>query len=257
MMNDECGMMNKDDGTHHSSLSTPHFKDSGIEWLGEIPEHWEIKKVKYLFRFVSGGTPSTTNLEYWTGEIPWVSSKDMKSFYLTDTEDHINGQAVEESATTLLPESTVLLVMRSGILRHTIPVAVIQKAMAINQDIKGLLPEQGQMFSDYFARFVQGHQNQLLALWRKEGTTVESLETESVTNFQMIIPALPEQRAIAAFLDRETARIDGLIKKVEESMTLLREYRTALISAAVTGKIDVRGEVGSRPNRQAAKEAVS
>jgi len=218
------------------------MKDSGIEWLGEIPQHWTTIRLKYAFRFISGGTPPTGDLRYWNGDLPWVSPKDMKTLYLTDTQDHITEGAVRESATDIVPEGAVLLVMRSGILRHSIPVGVARKRMAINQDLKGLIPRTGELLPEYFARFVEGYQAQLLTEWRKEGATVESLEYGLVANFEMLVPPCNEQRAIAAFLDRETARIDALIGKLRTSIDRLREYRTALISAAVTGKIDVRKE---------------
>ena len=201
-----------------------------------------MKKVRYLFAFRSGGTPSTENQEYWEGNIPWVSSKDMKTFLIEDSEDHINETAIRESATNIIPANTLVVVMRSGILIHSIPASVLLKDMSINQDIKAFLPLV-KLSSIYFARFIEGFQKQLLTEWRKEGATVESLDMELIKNFQTILPPLPEQQAIAAFLDRETAKIDALSAKVTTVIERLKEYRTALISSAVTGKIDVREAV--------------
>ncbi len=215
------------------------LKPSGVAWLGDVPEHWEIKKSRFLFSFVSGGTPSTEELNYWNGDIPWVSSKDMKRFCIDDTEDHITDQAVSESATKIIPQNTLLLVMRSGILQHSIPACIIKKEMTINQDIKAFLPLKP-LFPEYYALFIQGNQQQLLTEWRKEGATVESLDMELIKNFTFPVPPLHEQQAIAAHLDRETAKLDALAAKVEIVIARLAEYRTALISAAVTGKIDVR-----------------
>jgi len=218
------------------------LKPSGVEWLGDVPEHWEVKKIRHMFSFRSGGTPSTDNPDYWDGEIPWISSKDMKSFYIVDSEDHINQIAIQESATNLIPSNTLVIVMRSGILIHSIPACVLMHAMAINQDIKAFLPTV-QLLPAYYARFIECFQKQLLTEWRKEGATVESLDMELIKNFQVPRPPLSEQHAIAAFLDRETAKIDTLSAKVLMAIERLREYRTALISAAVTGKIDVRDAV--------------
>src|SRR5687767_13278472 len=98
-----------------------------------------MKRLKLLVRFQSGGTPPTTELVYWNGDLPWISPKDMKSLHISDTEDHITEAAVMDSATTAVGEKTALIVVRSGILRHTIPVAVTTRRMAINQDIKALV----------------------------------------------------------------------------------------------------------------------
>jgi type I restriction enzyme S subunit len=209
-------------------------KSSGVAWLGEVPAHWTRQRLKYLVQFVSGGTPDTARLEYWGGTIPWVSPKDMKSMMLIDTEDHITEPALVESATSAVSEGTVLLVVRSGILRHTIPVAVTGSRMAINQDIKGLVPKDRRIYPNYLSRFIEGHNSELLREWRKEGTTVESLELPLVADFRMVVPPRDEQRTIVAYLDRETARIDALIEKKRRQIELLNEKRAALITHAVT-----------------------
>jgi restriction endonuclease S subunit len=117
--------------------------------------------------------------------------------------------------------------------------------MTINQDIKGVVPLRDSVAVYYFAWLIEGHQTELLTLWRKEGATVESLELDLVKSCLFPLPPFLEQVAIAAFLDRETERLDSLLSKVEQAVERLQEYRTALITAAVTGKIDVR--VTSQP----------
>jgi len=102
------------------------MKDSGVEWIGKIPEGWENRTGRHLFSFVGGGTPDTEELSFWGGTIPWVSSKKIKKLFLEDTEDHITIEAVKKSATTIVPSNTMLIVMRSGILQHTIPVGIIK-----------------------------------------------------------------------------------------------------------------------------------
>jgi type I restriction enzyme, S subunit len=218
------------------------MKDSGIEWLGQIPENWEIIKLKNYFKFVSGGTPSTGLSEYWDGDIPWVSSKDMKQLNLSDTEDHITKKGLDDSSTVLVPANSVLIGIRSGILKHTLPVAVNLKDMAINQDIKGLIPKKNLIISEFFVLFIYGHQKQLLSEWKKQGATVESLEFETIQNSLFPLPPLDIQNEIIACLKKEIAHLDSICKKISVSIEKLHEYRSALISAAVTGKIDVRQE---------------
>jgi len=153
------------------------MKDSGVEWLGEIPAHWEVRRLKFMAAFFSGGTPSKENLDYWSGDIPWVSPKDMKYEIIRDTEDHITKKAIEDSSTRLVQSGAVLIVVRSGILRHTIPVGINAIPVAINQDMKAVVMK-SILNAEYFASVIRGHQSTLLLEWRKEGTTVESIEFE-------------------------------------------------------------------------------
>jgi type I restriction enzyme S subunit len=212
----------------------PKYKPSGVDWLGDVPEHWGLGRISGLFRLRSGGTPSTDNADYWDGDIPWVSAKDMKCFRIADTEDHITSKAVLESATTIVPAGTVLIVARSGILKHTLPVAVSDRPVAINQDIKGLLPQRDRIDGLFFAYCIQGHQPPLLTLWRQQGATVESLDIEKMKVAPVSLPPLSEQRAIADFLDRETTKIDTLVAKKRTLIERVKEKRTALISRTVT-----------------------
>jgi type I restriction enzyme S subunit len=213
------------------------YKNSGAEWIGEIPVGWEIARLKFLADFTGGGTPSKDNQEYWDGEIPWVSPKDMKAGRVTETQDQITSEAVEESSTRLVGAGSVLVVVRSGILKHTIPVATNEVEVALNQDLKAITPRE-RLHSRYLAYLIEGRNDTLQLKWTKSGTTVESLEQEQISNTQIPVPSLEEQRAIAAFLDRETERIDALIEKKEQLIDLLEEKRTALISRVVTKGLD-------------------
>ncbi|MDD4060966.1 MAG: restriction endonuclease subunit S, partial [Kiritimatiellae bacterium] len=218
------------------------MKPSGIDWLGNIPAHWETDKIKYNTFSCSGGTPNTENQDYWNGDIPWVSPKDMKASRISATEDSITELGLKESASRLIDENTVLIVVRSGILKHTIPVAINVVPVSINQDMKALFTKE-KVTSDYLFYFINGVQENLLPLWRKQGCTVESIEQEFMGNTCLPIPPVSEQKAIAEYLDTETKKIDGLLEKEQQIIERMKEYRSALISAAVTGKIDVRETV--------------
>jgi len=227
---------------------TVPMKDLGVEWLGEIPAHWEVKRLKFVASFYGGGTPYKENLEYWSGDIPWVSPKDMKTEVINDTEDHITKVAIENSSTRLIEPDAVLLVVRSGILRHSIPVAINIRPVALNQDMKAIVPNSFLM-PEYLASVIRGFQEALLVEWRKEGATVESIEFELLVNTICPVPPRSEQQTITTYLKKETAQIDALVSRIREGIEKLREYSTALISAAVTGKIDVTGEIASRNDK--------
>jgi type I restriction enzyme S subunit len=216
----------------------PKYKASGVEWLGEVPEHWEVKRLKSACRFFGGGTPSRENPAYWNGAIPWVSPKDMKSEFIGSTEESISSAGVEASAATLLEVGHALLVVRSGILQHTIPVAINTVAVAVNQDIRALRFDKELCDPRFFLRWVQGLNDRLLLEWSKQGATVESIEHVLLANSPICLPPLAEQRAIALFLDRETKKIDELVAEQERLIELLKEKRQAVISHAVTKGLD-------------------
>ncbi|EOI6460639.1 restriction endonuclease subunit S [Vibrio cholerae] len=216
------------------------MKDSGVEWLGEVPEHWEVTPLKHLCRFSGGGTPTKDNLSYWTnGTIPWVSPKDMKSLRVTQTCDYITEKAVVESSTNYVDSGALLMVVRSGILQRTIPVAINDVVVTLNQDMKAL-KFNNKMAVDFALYFIVGNEKALLLEWSKEGATVESIEHEYLANGLLSVPPLSEQLFIVQYLSAEMEKFSQLETKASLGIELLKERKTALISAAVTGKIDVR-----------------
>jgi len=210
---------------------------SAAAWGVDFPLEWPRRRLKHICRFVGGGTPDKSNAEYWNGDIPWVSPKDMKSGTIDDTEDYITREGLGQSATRVVEPGAVLIVMRSGILRHSIPVANNSVPVALNQDMRALIPLEG-TDPRFLRRLIEGHQQLLLNVWRKVGSTVESLESDRVAETEIALPPLPLQRAIADYLDRETARIDALIAAKERLAELLAEKRRALITRAVTRGLD-------------------
>lgn len=215
------------------------MKDSAVEWLGDIPKHWNTKRLKFSISIFGGGTPNTSNPEYWNGEIPWVSPKDMKCDLIESTEDYLTELGVRECATKVIPKDSVLIVVRSGILRHTIPVARNIVEVTLNQDMKALIVNNW-LRSDFLHYFISGLQGGLLPLWIKQGCTVESIEMDYMRNSPIPLPPLDEQEAIVSYLIKSVEKIELQESKVGSAIKTLEEYRSALITNAVTGKIDVR-----------------
>ena len=216
------------------------MKYSGVEWLGEIPEHWEVRKIKHLCRFYSGGTPSKTVEKYWNGDIPWVSPKDMKSKFIFDAADHISHEAVSNSATSYIDENNILMVVRSGILQRTIPVGITKKSVTFNQDIRAVVPNKNIISTTYLYELIFGCEKKLLDIWRKVGATVESIEYQFMSNTYLPVPPLSEQTSIVNFISKESYLIDQALYRAEKEISLIQEYRTRLVSDVVTGKLDVR-----------------
>ncbi len=215
----------------------PEYRDSEVRWLGKIPSHWIVKRLKRVVEFRGGGTPAKETVEFWQGEIPWVSPKDMKVSIISETEDRISARALEASPAKLVPPGAVLVVVRSGILIHSIPVAIAGCELTLNQDMKAMIPDQ-ELKPEFLMYLISGMQRELLHAWKKEGATVESLEMDLVSTTPFPLPPAAEQEAIVAFLDRETARIDELLAKKERLIELLQEQRTALVTCVVTKGLD-------------------
>src|SRR5687767_5663096 len=108
------------------------------------PPSWSRASLGSLGRWSGGGTPSKDDASFWSdGSIPWVSPKDMKVLRIRDSEDHISADAVQKSAAKLIEAGSVLIVTRSGILEHTLPVAVADIQVTVNQDLKALSVYEG------------------------------------------------------------------------------------------------------------------
>lgn len=215
------------------------MKDSGIEWLGEVPAQWEVKRLKYVIKSVTGGgTPSTANPLFWNGHIPWVSAKDMKKNYIFSSEDYITEEAITASATNYIEDERVIIVVRSGILKHTFPVAINKVPISINQDLKAFEPKPN-ISTEFLFWKLKGQSKDILTFCNKMGATVDSIEMQYLIDFPFSFPSIEEQHLIVSYIKTECARIDAKKAKTEKLIDLLTEYRTALISEVVTGKVKV------------------
>jgi type I restriction enzyme S subunit len=216
------------------------LKDTGQEWLGKIPEHWGLQPLKYVTKSYSGGTPSKDNLKYWSnGSIPWVSAKDMKSFFIEKTQDYITEDAIKGSSTKLVPTNSILIVVRSGILKKRVPVAVTRTPVTINQDIKVYEVTKKELNSEFLANYLVGREKDLLFNASALGATVDSLDSELLGRFPIVIPPLQEQLEINDYIRDKRFNLDKLIQVINEQINNLDEYRTTLITDVVTGNYDI------------------
>jgi type I restriction enzyme S subunit len=213
------------------------YKASGVEWLGEVPEHWTVKPLKYIASFASGGTPSKENTDYWDGGVPWASAKDLKVDVLQDTEDHLSDQAISAGAAMLEAADSVLVLVRGMMLARAFPVVLTGQPMAINQDLKalrGLGGTQGR----FLAWLLRGSERESLSRIDEAGHGTKALRMEAWTSMFLPVPPVDEQSRVADFLDEETSKIDALVAEQERLIALLKEKRQAVISHSVTKGLD-------------------
>jgi type I restriction enzyme S subunit len=222
------------------------MKDSGVEWLGEVPLHWIVSPLKHVVTFKSGGTPDKNRHDYWDGDVPWASAKDLKVDSLLDTADHITEIALAEGAATLVDAGTVLVVVRGMILARTFPVVTAKVSMAINQDLKAVTSREPSR-NDWLAWILRASSVETLSRLDEAGHGTKVLRMDAWADLPIAVPPSEEQERIASFLLAECERIDRLVSEAERAIALLGERRSALISASVTGKIDVRGIVAQPP----------
>ena len=146
-----------------------------------------------------GGTPSKSHPEYFAGSIPWVSPKDMKSSVINDSIDHITEEAIAHSTTNLVPANSVLMVIRSGILKHSLPVAINSLPVTINQDMKAFVPNET-VKTAFLMHFFKAIENDVLAGVR--GVTADNIDFKAFQKRTIIVPPLALQEQFAAFVEQ-------------------------------------------------------
>ena len=213
------------------------MKDSGVPWLGDIPAHWEVKKVTWLFRIGSGTTPRSEDTAYYGGETPWITTSELRESFVTESEKNVTAKALRDySSLKLHPAGSVAVAMygatigRLGMLG--VP-ATVNQACCVFSHPHNVNPR-------YWFYWLQMRRPYLIALGYGGGQP--NLSQELLSSVRASISPLAEQDEIVEYLDTETAKIDVTIAKIRHAIDHLAEYRSALISAAVTGKIDVRKE---------------
>jgi type I restriction enzyme S subunit len=208
----------------------PKYKPSGVEWLGEIPAYWALKPLKRTFRILNGSTPKSGEAAYWNGDIPWATPDDlgdMTGATLEATRRMITREGYESCGTSMAPAGSLVLSTRAPI-GH---LAIAGVAMCANQGCRCLAFRNLDDNRFFYFQLLSAKQ-ELESLG--EGSTFRELSRDRLAAIILASPPAPEQRAIAAFLERETARIDALIEKKQRQIELLQEKRAALITHAVT-----------------------
>lgn len=214
------------------------MKDSGIEWIGEIPEDWEVKKLKFVTKnIVTGKTPSTENYKYYDkGDINWFTPGDLGvNLTLKESSKKITKLALLEKKVIKYNPNTILLV---GIGATLGKVGIITEIGTSNQQINAVEFSENEIYPRYGLYFLHGYKDTLISL--SNTSTIGIFNQTQTANFIIIQPSLHEQISIAIFLDEKILQIDKSIQKIEQKITLLEECKKSLIHHVVTGKIDVR-----------------
>lgn len=211
------------------------MKDSGIEWIGEIPEHWEVKKVKHIFEVLRGGTPSTIEKDYWDGEVVWVTPVDLskQGKFINTSDRTITEKGILNSSATIARKGSLILSTRAPI--GTISVANVN--LTTNQGCHSLELKNNNNILFYYHYFNAAN-NYLQSIGR--GTTFLEISKNDLSNMSVIQAPKDEEQEITSYIESKTSKIDRTLDKLNLQIQQLKEYRQTLIFNAVTGKIDVR-----------------
>lgn len=191
---------------------------------------WDDVPLGALGAWKGGMTPSMQNPSYWEGgDFPWISSGDVKVSRLRDSDQHVTAHAVRHGAAVVVPANSIVLVTRSGILRKYLPVALTLTPMAINQDIKALIPNET-VSADYLLHALIASGDKVLAKCLKAGTTVESVEFPWLKAFSIPLPPRNEQSAIAAILSDMDAELSALEARRDKTRLLKQGMMQELLT---------------------------
>ena len=200
----------------------------------DLPDGWAWERLSNLAAFSGGKTPSTSRREYWDGEVLWVTSKDMKSKYITSSQLRLSALGAEQMQ--VYQPDTLLIVTRSGILRHTLPIAILKECATVNQDLKAIVLHMPEL-AEYIYACLKGMEAQLLLKYTKSGTTVENVNFDEFQKVLLPIAPLHEaSRIIAATNDAIQ-----VVTAIENDKVALAEYvakaKAKILDLAIRGQL--------------------
>ena len=209
------------------------LKDSGVEWIGQVPEHWDVKKLKNIALIFNGATPSSNNQDYWDGNIVWITPKDINNIkFITSSERKITQKGYENCGSYLVSPGTIVITTRAPIGK----VAITDVELCTNQGCKSLVLNEkiNNIFLYYYLTVSTEYLNSL-----GSGTTFMELSGTALGIIKVPFPSIQEQQQIADYLDTQTAKIDQAIALKTAHIEKLKEYKSVLINDVVTGKVRV------------------
>lgn len=210
-------------------------------WIDEMPSHWSKKRISYLFDVLgSGTTPNTSERRFYdAGNIPWVNTGDLNDDIVTITEKCVNETAIKEhSALKIYPDGTLLIALYGATIGK---LGLLSVASTVNQACFAMGAPKIDVAPRYVLYWLLGNREHIVSM--AYGGGQPNISGELIRSLRITVPPVAEQRAIAAFLDRETARIDALIARKQRLIELLEEKRQAVISQAVTKGFDSKVEM--------------
>ena len=202
---------------------------------GALPKGWTQCNVGEVFAMFGGGTPNKGTPAYWGEGIPWLSSGDIKTSQISSASESITVEGLKNSSARLCRRGSVIVVVRSGILKHTLPIGVLETEAAINQDIK-CFDSGNTELNAWLALAFRASENEILRN-NREGTTVQSVKSETLASFVLPVPSIDEQRRIHLKLEHVLGKVSGCNVRLSRIPTILKRFRQSVLAAACSGRL--------------------
>lgn len=201
------------------------YKDSGVAWIGEVPRHWEVIKLKYKYHFQTGATPNTGKKENFEGELKWANISDLNGSVVYDTTKHINKEAASKCSMNISPKGSLMYSFKLSVGT----VAFCGEDMYTNEAIASFIPQKNDLKYLFYCApiFIIHNANRNIY-------NAPLLNQELIKNALICLPSLNEQTAIVTYLDTHCAKIDNLISIQQKRIALLQELKQSVITHAVT-----------------------
>ena len=216
---------------------TRKMKDSGVEWIGEIPEDWEVKKIKYMFRIVNGnGFPERLQGEK-EGDYPFYKNSDINrsGIYINKSNNYISEKTAIINGFTVIPSNSILIGKIGEALKRNHRKINLSECM-IDNNMMALVPKENELFSYYLLSIID-------MFWFDNNGTIPSINSNKLRNFKVPYVNKTLQRKIAEILNDKTQKIDKLILSTRQSIEELKKYKQSLITEAVTKGLDPNVEM--------------
>jgi len=229
------GKLLSNEGTKDRAARRNPESSSAAEQLNEpfaIPNGWHWARLGSLGHLKGGGTPAKSNPEFWNGEIPWVSPKDMKVDYVSDAKLHISPVALANSAASLVDANSIIFVVRGMILAHSFPVALTRVPLAINQDMKALVLKD-QALGEYLLRAMKAMKPEMLARVKRSSHGTGRIEGADYRQFLLPIPPAQERDHIVANVDALMSLCDQLEARLREGDDLRSRLLDSILAEAL------------------------
>lgn len=210
------------------------WRNSASSIFEKLVESYPLRTLDELVSLKGGGTPSKANPFFWSGTVPWISPKDMKSRELRDSIDHISEEAIANSAVKLIEPGAVLVVVRGMILVHTFPSAILRTTATINQDMKALIPCSA-LLPEFLNCMFWAYNSRILKLVEKSTHDTRRLDISKLLALKIGLPPLSEQRRIVGYLDALQAKMDDLKRLQAETSAELDAMLPSILDMAFKG----------------------
>ncbi len=216
------------------------MKDSGVEWFEKVPCHWKVGKLGYFSKITNGATPSRENMAYWAeGTIGWLNSSKVNDVYINEADQFITPLAVNQTSVQKVTEKDlVIAITGEGQTRGR--VAICLTNATINQHLAAISISNPNLNHEFLFLYLTSQYERIRYESSGAGSTKGAITCSDIISYPLPAPPKEEQLDIVEYVTKKLDKFDTLIKLAIEQVTFLQERRTALISAAVTGKIDVR-----------------